>query len=90
MAETPKYRNTPNSTAMGTRLKTSPQSKVVPENVQYHLVKVPIAANWKMYVYKIQVNPIHTILKYGVIIMILWIGNSAVLKSSSQWQLKEF
>ena len=25
-----------------------------------------------------------------VIIMILWIGNGAVLKSSSQWQLKEF
>ena len=24
------------------------------------------------------------------IIMTLWIGNSAVLKSSSQWQLKEF
>ena len=23
------------------------------------------------------------------IIMILWIGNGAVLKSSSQWQLKE-
>ena len=25
-----------------------------------------------------------------VIIMFLWIGNGAVLKSSSQWQLKEF
>ena len=25
-----------------------------------------------------------------VIIMILWIGNGAVLKTSSQWQLKEF
>ena len=25
-----------------------------------------------------------------VIIMTLWIGNGAVLKSSSQWQLKEF
>ena len=24
------------------------------------------------------------------IIMILWIGNVAVLKNSSQWQLKEF
>ena len=24
------------------------------------------------------------------IIMTLWIGNGAVLKSSSQWQLKEF
>ena len=25
-----------------------------------------------------------------VIIMTLWIGNGAVLKSSSQWQVKEF
>ena len=24
------------------------------------------------------------------IIMLLWIGNGAVLKSSSQWQLKEY
>ena len=29
------------------------------------LFKVLIAANWKMFVYKTQVNPIHTILKYG-------------------------
>ena len=28
-------------------------------------VKVPIAANYRVFVYKIQVNPIHTILKYG-------------------------
>ena len=43
----------------------------------------------KVFVYKIQVNPIHTILKYGDYYD-LWIGNGAVLKSSSQWQLKEF
>ena len=42
----------------------------------------------KVFVYKIKVNLIHTILKYGVI-MTLWKGNGAVLKSSSQWQLKE-
>ena len=42
-----------------------------------------------MFVYKIQVNPIHTILNMAFI-MTLWIGNGAVLKSSSQWQLKEF
>ena len=29
------------------------------------ILKVPIAANKKEFVYKIQVNPIHTILKYG-------------------------
>ena len=39
--------------------------------------------------YKIQVNSILTILKYGIYYD-LWIGNGAVLKSSSQWQLKEF
>ena len=42
----------------------------------------------KVFVYKIQVNPIHTILKYGHY-NDLWIGNSAVLKSSSHWQLKQ-
>ena len=44
-----------------------------------------------MFVYKIhvQVNPIHTVLSMAFI-MTLWIGNGAVLKSSSQWQLKEF
>ena len=29
------------------------------------LFKVPIAANKEEFVYKIKVNPIHTILKYG-------------------------
>ena len=29
-------------------------------------IKVPIAATKTMFVYKIQVNPIHTILKYGI------------------------
>ena len=43
-----------------------------------------------MFVYKIQVNPIHTILKNMAFITTLWIGNDTVLKSSSQWQLKEF
>ena len=45
-----------------------------------------------MFVYKILVNPIHTILKYGDCyqFMTLRIGNGEVLKSSSQWQLKEF
>ena len=51
-------------------------------------IKVPIAANKKEFVYKIKVNPIHTILNM-VITMNLCIGNDAVLKSSSQWQLKE-
>ena len=37
----------------------------------------------------IQVNPILIILKYGDYYD-LWIGNGAVLKSSSQWQLKRF
>ena len=32
---------------------------------QVHSVKVPIAANKKEFVYKIKVNPTHTILKYG-------------------------
>ena len=43
-----------------------------------------------MFVYKIQVNPIHTILKYGNYYDFIYLGNGAVLKSSSQWQLKEF
>ena len=43
-----------------------------------------------MFVCKIQVNPIHTILKNMAFIMTVWIGNGVVLKSSSQWQLKEF
>ena len=42
-----------------------------------------------MFVYKIQVNPIHTILKYGIYYDFM-IGNGAVFKNSSQWQLKEF
>ena len=42
-----------------------------------------------MFVYKIQVNPIHTISKYGYY-NDLRIGNGAVLKSSSQCQLNEF
>ena len=29
------------------------------------ILKAPIAANKKEFVYKIEVNPIHTILKYG-------------------------
>ena len=37
-----------------------------------------------MFVYEIQVNPILAF------IMTLWIVYGAVLKSSSQWQLKEF
>ena len=28
-------------------------------------IKVPIAPTGKVFVYKIQVNPIHTIIKYG-------------------------
>ena len=42
-----------------------------------------------MFVYKIQVNLVCTILKY-VIYYDLLIGNGSVFKSSSQWQLKEF
>ena len=54
------------------------------------LIEVPTAAKWKEFVYKIQVNPIHIILKYGDYYdMTLWKGNGAVLKSSSQWQLEE-
>ena len=41
-----------------------------------------------MFVYKIQVNPIHTILKYGDYYDFMD-ANGAVFKSSSQWQLKE-
>ena len=42
-----------------------------------------------MFVYKIQVNPVHSILKYGIYYDFM-IGNCADLKSSSQWQLKEY
>ena len=42
----------------------------------------------KVFVYKIQVNPIHTIFDMAIIVT-SWMGNGAVLKSSSQWQLKE-
>ena len=41
-----------------------------------------------MFVYKIQLNPIHTILKYGDYYD--FIGNAAVLRNSNQRQLKEF
>ena len=41
----------------------------------------------KVFVYKIQVNPIHTILKYDAYYDSM---DGAVLKSSSQWQIKEF
>ena len=59
-------------------------------NVFKKLLKVPIAANYKEFVYKIKVNSIHTILKYGDYHDFMDShGNSAVLKSSSQWQLKE-
>ena len=34
-------------------------------SIKQTLFKVPIAANKKEFVYKIKVNPIHTILKYG-------------------------
>ena len=33
--------------------------------IVWEWVKVPIAVNWN-YVYKIQVNPIHTILEYSI------------------------
>ena len=42
-----------------------------------------------MFVYKIQLNPIHTIVKYGIYYDFMD-KNGAVLKSSSQCQLKEF
>ena len=42
-----------------------------------------------MFVYKIKVNPIHTILKYGDYYDFMD-GNGAVLESSYQWLLKEF
>ena len=42
-----------------------------------------------MFVYKIQVNPIHTILKYDIYYEFMD-SNGAVLKSSSQWPLNEF
>ena len=38
---------------------------IVKMTLRYSRVKVPIAANKKEFVYKIKVNPIHTILKYG-------------------------
>ena len=41
-----------------------------------------------MLIYKIQVNPIHIILKYGNYYDFM-IGNDAILKSSSQWKWKE-
>ena len=41
----------------------------------------------KVVVHKIQVNPIQVNMAF---FMTLWIGNDAVLKSSSPWQLKEF
>ena len=43
----------------------------------------------KMFVYKIQVNLIYTILKYGDYYDFM-VSNGAFLKSSSEWQLKEF
>ena len=52
-------------------------------------LKSQLRSTRKVFVYKIQVNPIHTILKYGDY-HDLWIGNSAVLKICSEWQLKEF
>ena len=42
----------------------------------------------RVFVYKIQVNPVHTILKYGIYYDFMD-SNSAVLKGSSQWQLEE-
>ena len=44
----------------------------------------------KAFVYKIQVDSIHVPSQNMAIIMTLRIVNGAVLKSSSQWQLKEF
>ena len=53
-------------------------------------IKVPIAASCKGVCLQ-NTSKSHTYhLKNMAIIMTLWIGNSAVLKSSSQWQLKEF
>ena len=43
-----------------------------------------------MFVYKIEVNPIHTILEYGDYYDFKDKLNGAVFKSSSQWQLNEF
>ena len=42
-----------------------------------------------MFVYKIQVNLLHTILKYGIYYDFMD-SNSAVLKIFSQWQLQKF
>ena len=52
--------------------------------------QVPIGAQvLKVFVYKIQVNPIHTILKYGHYYDFMD-GNGVVLESFSQWQVNEF
>ena len=51
------------------------------------LIKSQKLPTTKVFVYKIQVNPIHTILKYGDYYAFM---DSVVLKSSSQWKLKEF
>ena len=57
--------------------------------IEMWLLKSQKRPTRKVFVYKIQVNPIQTILKYGIF-MTLWLGNGTVLKSSNQWQLKEF
>ena len=56
--------------------------KILPRD----LLKSQLRSTRKVFVNKILVNPIHTIFKYGKKNMIY----GAVLKSSSQWQLKEF
>ena len=56
------------------------------ENVYNWDFKVPIAPNYKGVCLQNTSKP-HSY-HLMVIVMTLWIGNSAVLKSSSQWQLK--
>ena len=68
-------------------LKHAPKNKIRPSFGNCNGVN--LTSQWRptrtMFVYKIQINPIHTILKYGKYYD-LWIDNGAVLKSSSQWQ----
>ena len=53
------------------------------------LFKVPIAANWKGVCLQNTSKP-HSYHLKMVIIMTSWIGDGAIVESSSQWQLKEF
>ena len=56
-------------------------------DTKFYPLKSQVRPTRKVFIYKIQVNLIHTIIKYSIF-MTSWIVNGAILRGSSPWQSK--